>query len=271
MKAALPLVLLAVIPVGLFMPALYPWLNPDTARDLHNLFYLNVPFLTGRTVAYVVVWLGLAVGILLDLGVRRWAPAGLILLALTSTFAAIDATLALDPHMNSSIYGMLVGTGMTLFALSLALLLALPGATGRGRDDLGKLLLALCVLWAYLDFVQFLVIWSSNLATDTPWMERRFTGFWFWALWAMAGLHTVAPLFLLAIPRFRLNDAGVMALAAALVLSSIVRGWWLVLPEAGRIPGLIDAACMIGVGATAIGAALLLGRVPALRRRVAYG
>src|SRR6185437_14281440 len=40
----------------------------------------------------------------------RIAPPGLILLALTVTFASIDATMSLDPDFKSSAYGLVVGT-----------------------------------------------------------------------------------------------------------------------------------------------------------------
>ena len=129
-------------------PALYPWAQPEAAAHLPNAFYLNVPFCPPRLAVYLVVWLGL--GLVALLGgraatglLRAAAPPGLILLALTVTFAAIDLTMSLDPHFNSSVYGMLTGAGMVLLALSVALLLAAPVADARARDDLGRLLLAL--------------------------------------------------------------------------------------------------------------------------------
>ncbi len=39
------------------------------------------------------------------------APAGLILLAVTFTFATIDLTMSLDPRFNSSIYGLIALAG----------------------------------------------------------------------------------------------------------------------------------------------------------------
>ena len=262
----LPIALIAAVPLAFTLPALYPWLHPDVARDLQNTWYLNAPFFACRAAIYVIAWLGIAALTLLA-PLARIAPGCLIALALTTSFAAIDLTASLDPTFSSSVYGMLSGTGMVLFALSVALLLALPRAAGRARDDLGKLLLALCVLWAYLDFVQLIVVWSSNLEADAPWYAKRLAGFWGWSLGAMAALHAVLPILILAIPRFRRNDKLVMALAALLVLSGVLRSWWLVLPEAGRTPGLADIACMLGLLMAAFGLAVLTRRLPALLRR----
>lgn len=267
----LPLALLACIPVALLLPALYSWTHADVATTLRNTWYLNLPFLAGRTGLYVVVWLVLAVLTVLGaLGrgpaLSRIAPAGLILLAITATFASIDLTASLDPTFSSSIYGMLTGTGMTLFALAIAILFAVPGATGKGRDDLAKLLLALCILWTYLDFCQFLVVWNSNLESDAPWYAQRVHGFWAWTMGAMWAVHALGAVLLLGTPRLRRMDPVLFGFAALVVVLGIVRMWWLVLPGVRLAPGLADAGCMLGLGALAVGAAMLLARLPALER-----
>ena len=35
--------------------------------------------------------------------------------------------------------------------------------------DLGKLMLAFVMLWAYFSFSQFLIIWAGNLPEEIPW------------------------------------------------------------------------------------------------------
>src|SRR5207245_2140441 len=119
--ATLPLILPAAVPLLLGLPDLYPWIRPAVAATLSNGFYLNQPFFLARLCCYLVVWLGLAALILRGVPLARLAPAGLILLAVTTSFAAIDLTMSLDPKFKSSAYGMLSGTGMVLTALSIAL------------------------------------------------------------------------------------------------------------------------------------------------------
>lgn len=271
----LPLTLLACIPVALLWPSLYSWTGEAVARTLSNTWYLNLPFLTGRAAFYLVTWLVLAVLTVLGaLGrgpaLAHIAPAGLILLALTASFASIDLTSSLDPTFSSSIYGMLTGTGMTMFALAIAILFAGPSATGKGRNDLAKLLLALCILWTYLDFAQFLVVWNSNLASDAPWYARRLHGFWAWSLGALWLVHSLGAVLLLGTPRFRRIEAVLAGFAALVVVLGVVQSWWLVLPSVQGAPGWADAGCMIGMFAVAAGLVLLLAGIPALTRETAH-
>ena len=44
--------------------------------------------------------------------------------------------------------------------------------------DLGNLLLAFVMLWAYLAFSQFMIIWMENLKDEIPWYLHRTNGGW---------------------------------------------------------------------------------------------
>ena len=44
--------------------------------------------------------------------------------------------------------------------------------------DLGKLLLAFVMLWAYFSFSQLLIIWAGNLPEEIPFFYSRFRGGW---------------------------------------------------------------------------------------------
>ena len=44
--------------------------------------------------------------------------------------------------------------------------------------DLGNLLLAFVMLWAYMSFAQFLIIWVENLQHEIPWYLHRINGGW---------------------------------------------------------------------------------------------
>ena len=174
---------LALIPLIIVLPHLYSWLRPDVATHLANSFYLNLPAFVARSIFYLIVWFGLAWSILraLRLGehesaLERIAPVGLILLALTVTFAAIDTTMSLDPHFSSSVYGLIAIAEMGLLALAVSILgVAVGGPSdSKALRDLGRLLLALLILWAYLDFVQLLIVWQSDLPNEAAWYRRPF-------------------------------------------------------------------------------------------------
>jgi hypothetical protein len=267
---------LVVLPFIFMLRHLYPWLQPDVAANLNNRFYLNLPFFIGRGCVYLAIWLGLA-ALILRRSARGWplgalAPAGLLLLAFSVTFAAIDTTMSLDPHYNSSVYGMLIGTSDTLLALSLSLLLAALAGGARGEwNDLGRLLLGLAVLWAYLDFVQLLIVWQSNLTEDAPWYVPRLSGVWGALAIVVAVVHFVLPFFLLLSPTLRRSPRGIAGVCSLLVVGEILRAWWLVLPAFTTGPGWQSVATVLGIAG--IAAAIALRRVappPALSEETAH-
>src|SRR5207245_990622 len=111
----------------------------------------------------------------------------LLLYSLTMTFAAIDWAMSLEPHWYSTIYGILLIGGQVLsaFAFAIPVLMLLSDrapftqvVTAEQFHDLGKLMLAFVMLYAYFAFSQFLIIWSGNLPEETPWYLARLTGGW---------------------------------------------------------------------------------------------
>jgi len=260
--ATLPLLIPALLPLPFVAHALYPWMQPQIAAHLPNRFYLNAPFFYCRAVLYLAIWLTLGYLATRELrradpqpGLTSLAPAALILLGLTVTFAAIDSTLSLDPQFKSSIYGLLVCVEAVLFALSVALL-GVAAAPAEVTRVLGRLLLALVVLWAYLDFMQFLIVWNSNLPDEAGWYVHRLKGGWAPLAIGIAVLHFGLPLFALLSPTVQRSRAGIGTVAALLVVLEIPRAWWIVLPAAGRGIAWSDAAAMLALLGLAAGLAL---------------
>lgn len=255
--SALPLLLPACLPLLPGLAALYPWARPGAAHQFGNTFYLNTPFFAGRGVAYLVVWFVLGWLVLRTRSLAAVAPVGLFALAIASTFASIDATMSLDPHFTSTIYGMVTAASIGLLALSMAVLLTMGESASEVaadvRADLGKLLLALVVLWIYLDFIQLLIVWQSNLVAEAPWYLQRASGWW-GAMWLVttAG-HFVLPFFLLLSPRMQRSRRVVLFVAGLLVAMAVLRSWWTVLPSLGRSVDWIALACMVGLGGVALG------------------
>lgn len=264
------LVVPTAIPWLLTLPELYVWARPGAAAHLANAFYLNPPFFFGRAAVYLVCWLGLGALTLSavrvgastpdaastrDAALARIAPGGLIILALTITFSAIDLTQSLDPHFTSSVYGMITMSEMGLFALAVAIFaasFATPSVPADTLAVLGKLTLGLVLLWAYLDFMQLLIVWESDLSSEAAWYGMRTTGGWGITSALIHAGHFVLPWCALIWPRIRRSPRGIAWVAGLLALSGIVRSWWLVLPASGRSFGPLDVSamvCLFGIGA----------------------
>jgi hypothetical protein len=237
-------------------------LRPGIVGTLGNAFYLNRLFATGRGVLYLMVWFGLAARVLRSMRHGDLSAAlaviGLILLGWTTTFAAVDATMSLDPHFVSSNYGMIAAAEAGLLALLICVLAAALDARfpRDALDDLGRLLLGLLVLWAYLDFIQFLIVWQSDLPREAAWYIAR-SSQWWGALAAIVALgHFILPFFALMSPPLRDTRRGIGAVAVLLIAMEGLRAWWLVLPADHRGIGLLDVSAMLAFAGLSAGVAL---------------
>jgi hypothetical protein len=278
----LPAMGLVFVPVVLGASSLYTWANPEVvAADevLRNkAAYLNVPFFAARAVAYFAVW-GLLAWLLSSWSRRQDAGAdlaragrlrglsavGLVLLSLTTTFAAVDWGMSLAPHWFSTIYGVLFIVGWTLSALSFTIVLlsrlageepfttALQPVTVH---DLGKLLLAFTMLWGYVNFSQFLIIWSGNLSEETPFYLRRLQGGWQVVALALLVFHFALPFALLLSRPLKRNARTLGTVAALMLVMQLVDLFWLIGPDLvghgqGDVPlraHWMDLAAALGLG-----------------------
>jgi hypothetical protein len=277
----IPFLGLAFVPVLLGVGSIYVWAGPEGAADANvqsKAVYLNIPFFVGRAVFYFLVW-----SLLASL-LSRWSlrqdeqpdPAraerlqgisgvGLVLLSLTTTFAAFDWGMSLAPHWFSTMYGVLYIVGWTLSALAftivvMALLSREPPFDAALApitfQDLGKLLLTFTMLWAYVNFSQFLIIWSGNLTSETPFYVRRFQGGWAPIAVVLLLFHFAFP-FALLLSRPLKRSARALAAVALLMLGMrLLDHFWLVGPDlighgGPAVPLRVhwmDVAATLGIG-----------------------
>ncbi len=131
---------------------------------------------------------------------------GLLLYGGTVTFSSIDWVMSLEPHWFSTIWGILFIGGQGVVSLSfviavIVLLCSRPPMseviTGRHLRDLGTLLFAFIMLWAYFNFSQFLLIWAGNLPEEIPYYLTRMNGAWMWIGLFLVVFHFAVPFLLL--------------------------------------------------------------------------
>jgi hypothetical protein len=259
----LPLVALMFIPILLGLPRLYDWARPEAVQADHILQikapYLNVPFFIARAVLYFALWIG---GAWLlnkwssaqDRGEIAVTPAdsrrfrvvsapGLVVYVLSLTFAVTDWVMSLDPHWYSTIFGFIfvAGQGLAGLALVIAVLSTLtdaqPYATYLNKRhflDLGKLLLAFVMLWAYFSFSQFLIIWSGNLPEEIPFFLDRLRGGWQYLSAAILLGHFALPFTLLLSRDLKRRPRLLAKVAIFILLFRYLDLVWLVEPMFGH-------------------------------------
>lgn len=272
--ATLPWWGLLFIPVLSALPQLYAWARPEWAASspvaAHKALYLNEPFFMARAVVFFLFWGALSVW------VPRWASRvrehrdalaadrlklasslGLLLFVLTLTFAAFDWMMSLDPLWGSSIYGVLLLVGSVLSALAFGVVtLYLSEASAHPEPvgaihDLGNLLLAFTMLWAYVMLSQYLIIWYANLPEEIGWYQLRGRGSWA-AVAAFLVLAQFVMPFLLLLARANKRNLSTLGKVALWILAvRFVDLFWLVIPEfrrSGFSIGLGDLVVPVALG-----------------------
>ena len=273
----LPLMAILFIPILARLGSVYPWIEGAKGDAAPNgpiwSAYLNVPFFTVRYVVYFGLWTGMAY--LLSLWSRKQdesgnpqyttklrllsAP-GLVLFALTVTFAAVDWVMSLEPGWYSTIYGFIFIVGDALAALSVSVLVVWllekqsplsEVLTTKHIHFLGNLLLTTVILWAYMAYSQWIIIWSGNLPDENSWYLHRLSPGWKELALGLIILHFFVPFFLLLGRRLKQSLRYLSIVALGLLIMRFVDMYWMVMP-AFHISGLtinwMDIAAPVAVG-----------------------
>ncbi len=191
---------------------------------------------------------------------RGWAP-GIVVYALTITFASIDWVMSLQPEWYSTIYPVMFSVGQLLngyaFALTVFLLLAdRPPFAGNVHPahmrDFGSLLLAFVMFWAYMSFSQFLLIWVGNLPEEIPWYLRRSREGWQYVVIVIAICHFGLPFLLLLLRDIKEHRRRLLAVAAGLLAMRFLDMFWWVEPALNHqgeyFYWLLDLSAWVAIG-----------------------
>jgi len=252
-----PLLLILFLPLVFGLKSIYSWANPEVVHGDHLLehkeFYLNIPFFLARVVFYFAIWVGISYVLnrysrkqdetheaSLTRSMQNWSGPGLVLYGLTVTFASIDWVMSLDPKWYSTIFGILFmgGQGVSAMAFVIASIVLLARykpmseiVQPRHIHDLGKLLLAFIMLWAYFSFSQFLIIWSGNLPEEITWYVHRLHGGWKYLGLIIVIFHFALPFTLLLSRDLKRNGRTLAIVAIMVIVMRLMDLFWLTAPE----------------------------------------
>jgi len=254
----LPLMLVLFLPIISGAHWLYPWMHAEEIAKSPALvekarLYLNLQFFMMRAAVYFAIWLTLA--FLLN----RWSKLqdqtgeekftkrmrvlsgpGMVLFVFTVTFASIDWFMSLDPEWSSTIYGFIFVASWSLSALAFVIA-ALAMLTKYEPlktvvaplhfHDLGKLLLALVMLWSYFAFSQFLIVWSGNLPEEIRWYLPRTRGAWGALALAVVVLHFAFPFLFLLSRSLKRNPHKLVLVALLILVMRLLDLLWMITPN----------------------------------------
>jgi hypothetical protein len=252
----LPLIVFLFIPIIAGAHWIYSWTHPEEVQKHAPLQvkagYLTLPFFTVRAAIYFAIW------ILLAYLLTRWSRLqdqtadreytkkmrvlsgpGMILLVFTVTFASIDWFMSLDPLWYSTIFGFIFVAAWALSAL--AFVIAVMACLVREEPmesfvaqlhfhDLGKLLLALVMLWTYFSFSQYLIIWSADLPEETRWYTPRTSGGWGVIALLVVLFHFAFPFLFLLSRSFKRNARKLVIVAVLILVMRLFDLFWTIAP-----------------------------------------
>jgi len=275
-SGTVPLMAVLFIPIVFGMRRLYAWTDPSFQGKEEHLkvlsqHYLNPSGFVIRAVIYFAIWLTLIFALrswsreqddppVRELSkLRALSAPGLVLFALSVSFAVIDWVMSLTPPWISTIYPMIFIAGQGLTALCFMVMIATmlykyhPMSTAlKANDvhDLGKLMLAFTMLWAYFSFSQLLIIWSGNLPEEIPFFTRRFVGGWQQVGVFLALFHFAIPFVLLLSRGFKRNPRRLVKLAVWLFVACYIDLYWYIAPvfHASVYYHWLDLAVPVGMG-----------------------
>ena len=294
------MLLVAALSLGVVVPMLagssdlYVWLDHTRVEQDHVLHhkaaYLNIQFFMARWVLYFGfwIWLGrrffkLSVqqdkegGAQISSVLQRISAPSMIVFALTLTFCAFDLIMSLDALWYSTMFGVYYFAGCVLAGYS-TLGLALMWVQSKGRlsqsvnqehyHDIGKMMFAFIIFWAYVGFSQFMLIWYADIPEETHWFHWRFEGDWKIVSALLLGTHFVVPFFGLMSRHVKRNKRSLAFWAVWILVVHYLDLFWLVYPNgSGDVPfGAVDILCWIGVlgifGAGAVWRAQKVNLIP---------
>lgn len=263
--------------IGMYLGYIYPW--TDQAMVAHDpvlsqkASYLNPTWWLIRSAFYFALWILWAWRIRFlslrfyedrspytELSRRKWAASGLLMIVLTLTFASVDWLMSLEPKWFSSMYGITftVSAGLAAFAFVTFFLTRLahnPAMADILRSthlrDLGNLMLAFVMLWAYTSFSQYLLIWYANIKEEVPYYLTRQFGVWGVIAVMLIAFHFFLPFFMLLMRAIKDRASSIAVVTVIILVMRYVAIYWLTAPAHYGTHfrySWINLASLIGIG-----------------------
>ncbi|MFH1699381.1 MAG: hypothetical protein ABIE07_02240 [Candidatus Zixiibacteriota bacterium] len=273
----LPLMIIFFLPILFGAHSLYHWTHVDAVAQDALLMgkqpYLNMSFFVIRSFIYFAIWI-ILIFLLRKYSLRqddghtekirqkfgRVSAPGMILFALSLTFASFDWLMSLDPHWYSTIYGVYIFSGGLVGFLTFTTLI-LMYLRNRGvlanvvtiehYHDLGKLTFAFMVFWGYMAFSQYFLIWYANIPEETIWFLHRWEGSWKAVSLLLVFGNFVIPFFILITRGAKRQLVSLKILAGWLLFMHYVDMYWLIIPtyhQHGFYLSWMDISTFIGIG-----------------------
>jgi hypothetical protein len=276
----MPLLALLFIPVLFAMKDLYPWTDPAYVAAWPMVeaktAYLNTSFFIVRAIVIFAIWT-LGAFLYRSLGRKQDEAQGdpgrtgyrmksmgglwLVIYIMTMTFAAFDRAMSLTPTWFSGIYPGIFMASQVVSALALIILVMVALArvnptidkllTPKRLQDLGNMLMAITMLWAYFHISQLIIQWSNNISETATWYHIRLGPEWLGVSSFILFFGFFAPFMILFSRWVKRRRRALSIVAVWALLVQLLNIFWMIAPSFGRSGPqvtLLDVLLIIGLG-----------------------
>ncbi|MSU34850.1 MAG: hypothetical protein EXS36_07005 [Pedosphaera sp.] len=272
----IPVLGLLALPLLIFAPSVFPWMNIDPATD-HALNVKKAWF--NRPVWTVILALIFSLWTFMAFRFRSWSIAqdkdgaaiwtrkarvqaawGIFVFAFTLTAVCFSLMKSLQYQFFSTMYGVYYFAGsvwttlITMYVVTLWL--SQPGRPlekvifYRQKHDLAVLFFGFTVFYAYIHFSQYFLIWNAAMPEETFWYVDRERGSWKWVGMLILFGHFIVPFVILLNQDIKHNLAVMLPIAVWAWLMHYVDMTFNVMPvlyPRGLHLTLLDPLCWFGM------------------------
>jgi len=245
---------------------IFPWTHPGVFAHAPAIAgkvrYLQPPWVYGRAVAILAIWIGFAFllrrtslqqdrepGMALALHHRltRYTILFVPVFAFSITLAAYDWIISLEPEWFSTMFGVYIFAGtfvQGIAAVTLATVLLKERGPLRAAvsdhqiHDLGKMLFAFSTFWAYIWTCQYLLIWYGNIPEEVTHYIVRTNGPWLYLFALNFIVNWVIPFLVLLSVRAKCTPKMLTGISLLLLCGHWLDLYLLVMPSLSSTPKL---------------------------------
>ena len=270
------LMFLLFIPILFGFHDLYHWSDSHAVSTDHILHgkvpYLNIPFFVIRYFVFFGLWGWLITQFFkfsnqqddsgdetLTLRCQKMATYGILIYALSQSFAFIDWVMSLTPHWYSTIFGVYFFAGSVVVGFTtITVLLMVLRKFGYLREfvtvehyhDLGKLAYGFNIFWSYIAFSQFFLIWYANIPEETVFFAEHLQNNWNSVAVLLCVGHFFIPFVFFMSRHMKRILKLHLGMCFWLIFMHFVDIYWIIMPNfSDRFHlSLVDVTCFFAIG-----------------------
>jgi len=252
---------------------LYHWSLPDAgAHDVvieHKAPYLNIPFFFTRIIIFFALWI-LMTRLLKNVSIKEDKESGMkyfnkseiyskiyiFILAVTFSLFTFDLIMSIDVHWFSTIFAVMNFVSGFYHAVAIITLIIIvlnrygyfKSLNKSHLQSFSKYLFILSLIWAYLWFIQFLVIWFVNIHEETIYYIVRTKGNWRIFFFTNIILNWAIPFIVLLSGKAKQSKPVLLLICFILIIGQWVDLYLQIMPGTVGEPGigLVEIGTFVG-------------------------